>query len=664
MLMLAWMGNRSGPFTPSGIPLRCYFRGVTPALTQKVFANMRRVGKSFSGVETPLFAFMLVQPQPQAEEEVKIPIAPAPPSTTRGCIQTRGTIAAIDADEGITLVDVEIDEEGVSDVSAPELVSAIKPTVFDDEDVTMKIAQTLIKLKAEKAKLLDEQIAQKLHDEEIKKAVAKDKQEKADKKRALELQRQFDEKEENIDRSVVAEQNMSGYKMEFFRRMTYDKVRPIFEREYKKVQTLFKPDKDVQKPKNDKVTDETLLQESFKKLRAAEVSGSEYTQEILSNDPKEMNKENVQNMLEIVPVSEFKVEALQIKYPIIDWEIHTEDMLKGFDREDLVALWNLVKEKFSSAVPSGDKEKALWVELKRRFEPDSDDVLWKLQRYMHAPLTWKLYSDCGVQHVSSTRGHDIFMLTEKDYPLSNVVMILMLSGKLQVEEDNEMARDLVIKIFMKANKPRSRTKDNDVQRHKENAQRNYYCWFDITVVDLTLVLLDKADAAEVWKPTGKIFKTVGLRWVLTGKIFTSGTTKVDSEPTNGSNEDITNQYECKQDLDVSAGFKEFCSDEQAMTFDHNSSELRINDHSNELYSSKLLLKVFPSADTTVPSQQELDFLFGPLYDKFFTTGTSSVNNSSSPTDNSKQQDTPPLMTPRSTTELIIPTITITADDNM
>ncbi|GKC13524.1 retrovirus-related pol polyprotein from transposon TNT 1-94 [Tanacetum coccineum] len=55
------------------------------------------------------------------------------------------------------------------------------------------------------------------------------------------------------------------------------------------------------------------------------------------------------------------------------------------------------------------------------------------------------------------------------------------------------------------------------------------------------------------KPTGKIFKTVNLRWVPTGKIFTSSTTKVDSESTNGSDEDITNQYEYKQTLDVSAG---------------------------------------------------------------------------------------------------------------
>ncbi|GJS71241.1 retrovirus-related pol polyprotein from transposon TNT 1-94 [Tanacetum coccineum] len=63
----------------------------------------------------------------------------------------------------------------------------------------------------------------------------------------------------------------------------------------------------------------------------------------------------------------------------------------------------------------------------------------------------------------------------------------------------------------------------------------------------------------------------------------------------------------------------------------------------------------PLADTTVPSQQELDLLFGPLYDEFFTAGTSSVNNSSSPTDNSKQQDTPPTMNNPSSTEPTTPT---------
>nr|GEX84039.1 hypothetical protein [Tanacetum cinerariifolium] len=93
-----------------------------------------------------------------------------------------------------------------------------------------------------------------------------------------------------------------------------------------------------------------------------------------------MSEEDVPNMLEIVPVSEFKVEALQVKVGgIIEAYQSFEGMLKGFDREDLVALWRLVKEKFSLAVPNVDKEKALWVELKRLFEPDAEDALWKLQ---------------------------------------------------------------------------------------------------------------------------------------------------------------------------------------------------------------------------------------------------------------------------------------------
>nr|GEX19495.1 ribonuclease H-like domain-containing protein [Tanacetum cinerariifolium] len=47
------------------------------------------------------------------------------------------------------------------------------------------------------------------------------------------------------------------------------------------------------------------------------------------------------------------------------------------------------------------------------------------------------------------------------------------------------------------------------------------------------------------------------------------------------------------------------------------------------------------ADAHVPSQQELDLLFGPLYNEFFAAGTSSVNKSSSPINNSNQQDTQP-----------------------
>ncbi|GJZ84152.1 hypothetical protein Tco_0649491 [Tanacetum coccineum] len=48
-----------------------------------------------------------------------------------------------------------------------------------------------------------------------------------------------------------------------------------------------------------------------------------------------------------------------------------------------------------------------------------------------------------------------------------------------------------------------------------------------------------------WKPTGRIFKSVGLRWIPIGKLFDSCTGKDDSEPTHGSNVDIPNIHECK-----------------------------------------------------------------------------------------------------------------------
>nr|GEV03164.1 ribonuclease H-like domain-containing protein [Tanacetum cinerariifolium] len=173
-----------------------------------------------------------------------------------------------------------INQEDVN--AASKEVSVVVPTIFDDEDVIMTMAQTLIKIKAEKAKLLDEQIAQRLHDEEVQKATVRDKQEKADLERALELQKQYDDKEENIYWSTVVEQvqerhldnikkyqslkkkpisiaqarknkiiylkNMAGYKMEHFRGMTYDKVRLGL------VVVVYRRDDDDEKPcinKND-----------------------------------------------------------------------------------------------------------------------------------------------------------------------------------------------------------------------------------------------------------------------------------------------------------------------------------------------------------------------------------------------------------------------------
>ncbi|GJW47603.1 hypothetical protein Tco_0079249 [Tanacetum coccineum] len=122
--------------------------------------------------------------------------------------------------------------------------------------------------------------------------------------------------------------------------------------------------------------------------------------------------------------------------------------------DDLVKLWSLVQERFNSTEPTKDKEREFWVELKRLFEPDDNDILWKLQRYMHDPLKCWFYDTCAVHHVSTERGHNIFMLVEKDYPLTRALMNLILSNKLQVDEYLVMADELLRKIFILANRPR------------------------------------------------------------------------------------------------------------------------------------------------------------------------------------------------------------------
>ncbi|GJV86406.1 hypothetical protein Tco_1530344 [Tanacetum coccineum] len=87
------------------------------------------------------------------------------------------------------------------------------------------------------------------------------------------------------------------------------------------------------------------------------------------------------------------------------------------------------------------------------FEFPRDDELWKLQKHIH-DLTWKLYDSCGVHHVSTEKGIDIYMLVEKEYPLSRGTLTLMLVAKLLVDQDNEMSRELLRKIFMQAERPR------------------------------------------------------------------------------------------------------------------------------------------------------------------------------------------------------------------
>nr|GEV67376.1 hypothetical protein [Tanacetum cinerariifolium] len=432
---------------------------------------MRRIGKGFLGVQTPLFDNMLVQQQVHDDAEVEededdneVYAASTPPSPTSATtppspqqepipsppqaqhaasseslmnllntlMETyvsltqaleitklkqrvrklekkrkfksfglkrlkKGGITKLDADEDVTLVDVDADTQGriEEDVTAVKDINVVEsePTVFDDEEVTMSMAQTLIKIKAEKARILDEQMAKRLQDKEIEQAAARERQEKKDLERAKVLQQQYDRKQEDIDWNIS--------------------------------------DKD-EEPSKKRVAKEKLLQESFKQL-SVEVEVSE-------------GSKTYWRMIRVGGITQ----AFQsFKY-----------MLKDFDRDDLNALWRIAKEKFNTAMPTHVKEKALWAELTRLYKPNANDVFCKLQRYMHNLIMWKLHLNYGVHQVSSTtRRYEIYILAEKDYPLSNQVITLMLSSRLQVEKDREAARDLVMKIFLKANQPKSKSLD-------------------------------------------------------------------------------------------------------------------------------------------------------------------------------------------------------------
>nr|GEY72189.1 uncharacterized mitochondrial protein AtMg00810-like [Tanacetum cinerariifolium] len=131
---------------------------------------------------------------------------------------------------------------------------------------------------------------------------------------------------------------------------------------------------------------------------------------------EDLSKERLQQMMVIIPEQGIRVEAL-----------------------------------FSSSNPTEDKEISLWVDLKRLFKPDEDYELWKFESFK---LIWRLYDWCRVHHISTRDGHNIFMLVEKEYPLSRGALVMMLVQKLQVDEHNEMAEELLRRIFMQAERPR------------------------------------------------------------------------------------------------------------------------------------------------------------------------------------------------------------------
>nr|GEZ07399.1 hypothetical protein [Tanacetum cinerariifolium] len=128
-----------------------------------------------------------------------------------------------------------------------------------------------------------------------------------------------DEKVELINELVIN----AGWKTKDFKGMTFEQIEEKFILVWEKMQDFV--------PMNSKLESKRLKRPS--------------------EEPKELFEEELKKMIELVPVEELYIEALQ----------------------------SLVKETCSTTEVTDEKAMELWVELKRLYERDSKDPLWALQ---------------------------------------------------------------------------------------------------------------------------------------------------------------------------------------------------------------------------------------------------------------------------------------------
>nr|GEU41171.1 hypothetical protein [Tanacetum cinerariifolium] len=200
--------------------------------------------------------------------------------------------------------------------------------------------------------------------------------------------------------------NVDGFRLEYFKGMSYDDIRPIFKANI----------------------NETPAEKAAKR--------------------RKLNKEveDLKRHLEIVPDEDDDVytEATPLTRKLY---ISFLTLLKNFDKEDLESLWSLVKERFSTSKPNNFSDDFLLTTLRAMFEkPDGQDQVWKSQRTVHGQAkvkSWRLLESCCV-HIITLSTTQLILLVERRYPLSRFTLDQMLNAvRLRVEEQSEMSLELL-----------------------------------------------------------------------------------------------------------------------------------------------------------------------------------------------------------------------------
>ncbi|GJU50357.1 hypothetical protein Tco_1219912 [Tanacetum coccineum] len=269
--------------------------------------------------------------------------------------------------------------------------------------------------------------------------------------------------------------NQGNFKINDFKGMSYNEIRPIFEKLWDFNQKFVPMDAEKERsksPEKERTTEKIVEEEAGTQEERKEAVNEPAAKRKKSIPRKttrkrqklevETEKEELKTFLDIVPREEapIDIESLSTKFPIVDWKtiVLTEtfmyyqvfrgdgssknykilsEMLEDFDRMDVEELFRLVKERYSTTAPEGF-DLMLWGDLHTLFEPDKDDEIWRDQHEYNL-LSWRLCDFCGIHILLMDNGLAIHMLTEKKYPLSQEMLSKMLSRRLEVDHESSQA---------------------------------------------------------------------------------------------------------------------------------------------------------------------------------------------------------------------------------
>nr|GEW71889.1 hypothetical protein [Tanacetum cinerariifolium] len=225
---------------------------------------------------------------------------------------------------------------------------------------------------------------------------------------------------------MVYLKNMAGFKMDFFKGISYDDIRPIFEKHFNSVVGF------LERCENE------LEEEASRALKR-------------------------------------KTES-------------SEQQAVKKQKEDLEMLWKIVQERFASSKPKNFSDDFLLNTLKAMFEkPDVEASIWKIQRgsYGLAKVkSWKLLESLGV-HIITFITTQMILLVERIYPLTRFTLDQMLNDvRLEVEEESKVSLKLL--RFVR----RQHFGVDAVEDFKEYTLRDYYCWLKTYCCWYKLKLLD------------------------------------------------------------------------------------------------------------------------------------------------------------------------------